>query len=141
MLSKEFFRKLAFNVVKKYKRHIWKGSKDVYGKNFRQYSTTYGKRKRLGDFKRQSAESRNKTAPILTGDLKNDFKLLKSSMFGFSIGWASQGAKVKWLKKNKRIITEDSQPLPKGLLRMIDKAIKTETEGQLPKDEVIRIGK
>ena len=140
MLSDAFFRKLGFDIVKKFKRHIWKGSKDVYGAKFKEYkSQSYKERKNAGKIKRQSAESRGSRAPIVTGDFKNDFKLLSSSSSGISLGWSAHGSKVKWLADNKRVVTADDQPLPDGLLRMIDSAIKKETERQLPKNEVVHI--
>ena len=140
MLSESFFRKLGFDIVKKFKRHIWRGSTDVYGAKFKSYtSQAYTKRKNAGEIKRQAAESRGSRAPIVTGDFKNDFKLLSASSAGITLGWAAQGSKVKWLAKNKRFVTADNQPLPDGLLRMIDKEIKKETERQLPKNEVIKI--
>ena len=140
MLSNTFFRKLGFDIVKKFKRHIWNGSTDVYGKKFKEYkSQSYKERKNAGKIKRQSAESRGSKAPIVTGDFKNDFKLLSSSSSGISLGWSAHGSKVKWLADNKRVVTADNQPLPDGLLRMIDKAVKKETERQLPKNQVINI--
>ena len=140
MYSRKFFRKLGIDLVKKYKKHIWDTSEDVYSKKFKTYkSKEYADLKNAGKLKRQSAESRGKLSPIVTGDFKNDFKLLKSSSSGFKLGWASHGSKVKWLAKKGRVVTDDKQPLPKKLLRMIDNEVKRETERQLPKDQVIRI--
>ena len=139
MYSAKFFRKLGFSLVKKYKKHIWDDAKDVKGARFKQYSKSYGDLKRSGKLSGQWAGSTGTTAPIVRGDFKNDFKLLKASSSGFKLGWSSHGSKVKWLAKKGRVVTDDKQPLPKKLLRIIDKEVKRETERQLPKDQVIRI--
>ena len=140
MLSNAFFRKLAFKVIKAYKKHIWADQKDVTGTKFKTYtSKTYEQRKKAGKIKRQSAESRGKTAPILTGDFKNDFKLLTLSSAGFTLGWASHGSKVNYLADNKRFVTKPTQPLPDDIQMRINRSVRKETERQLPQNKVIHI--
>ena len=42
MLDKKFFLKVGPNVRDRYRKHIFKDAKDVYGKPFEKYSTKYG---------------------------------------------------------------------------------------------------
>lgn len=140
MLSSSFFKQLAFKVIKSYKNHIWKDGKDVNDAKFKTYtSKAYAKRKNAGKLKRQSAESRGKTTPIVSGDFKNDFKLISASEKGFTLGWAAHGSKVNWLADNKRYMTKSNQPLPEEILDNIDKAVRKETERQIPKNKVVHI--
>ena len=141
MLSSNFFKTLAYKVIKAYKKQIWEAQEDVTGSKFRTYtSKTYKERKNAGKLKRQSAESRGKTAPIVTGDFKNDFKLLSASSTGFTLGWASHGNKVNWLADNDRYVTKDNQPLPADIQMMINRSVRKETErNHIPKNKVVRI--
>ena len=141
MLSSNFFKTLAYKVIKSYKKQIWSDQKDVTGTTFKKYtSKTYEQRKNAGKLKRQSAESKGKTAPIVTGDFKNDFKLLTTSSNGFTLGWAAHGSKVDWLADNKRYVTKSNQPLPNEIQDDIDRSVRKETERQyIPKNKVIHI--
>ena len=140
MQSSNFFKTLAYKVIKTYKNQIWNEAKDVTGAKFKRYtSKTYEQRKNAGKLKRQASESKGKTAPIVTGDFKNDFKLMNVSSTGFTLGWAAHGAKVNYLANNKRYVTKANQPMPEKILNDIDKSIKKETERQIPKDKVIHI--
>ncbi len=120
MLDKKFYTKLGANVRDKYRKHIFAKARDVYSRAFKGYTTEYGQRKKANKFKRQHGRSLNTKAPILTGDLLNDFGshfVVKNN--GVEIGWASQGAKVEWLKKLGRVLTTSNQPLPKGIIQYI----------------------
>ena len=152
-------QKLGDKIVKSYKKHIFDKAKDVKGKTFKQYSTnptkwasilarkterkkipkggiSYGKAKKMGILTRANPKSREGTAPILSGDFKGDFQTLKVARNRLSVGWAAHGSKVGYLKDMGRLVTTSTQPLPKHILKMIDKALKKETEGQLPKENV-----
>lgn len=140
MLDTKFFRQLSFKVIKLYKHHIWKAQKDVFDKKFKSYkSKSYERKKNKGDLRRQSAESKGKTAPIVSGDFKNDFKLIDVSSKGFTVGWAAHGSKVNWLADNKRYVTKSNQPLPEEILDEIDRSARIETERQIPKNKVVHI--
>ena len=67
MLDAKFFLDVGPEVVRKYREHITKDAKDVYGKKFKPYrSKTYEQRKRGNKFKGQAEDYANSTAPVLT---------------------------------------------------------------------------
>ena len=143
MFSAKFFRKLATNVRDKYRKHIFGKARDVHGRSFKGYSTQYAKRKRAGKIFRQDLTQTSTKAPIATGDLLNDFgSILDATKSGFTLGWASQGAKVKWLEKLGRDISTKDQPLPKGIINFITAKVSPELLKNLPKGKkTYRIGK
>ena len=49
MFSTKFFTKLGANVRDKYRKHIFAKARDVYGKSFKGYTSSYGARKRTGN--------------------------------------------------------------------------------------------
>ena len=115
MLDATFFRRVGPNVRDRYRDHIFKKAKDVYGKPFKKYSKKYGEKKRANTFKRQASQYANSNAPVLTSDLLRDYSLIKTSTDGFQIGWVSLGARVFWLAKLGRVLTHPNQALPKGV--------------------------
>ena len=120
MLDREFFTKLGANVRDKYRKHIFAKARDVYSKSFKGYTQDYKKYKSKGDNFRQMREYANTHAPVFTGDLLRDYGMIgKPTNTGFKIGWASQGAKIKWLKKLGRVLTSPEQPLPRGIIQYI----------------------
>ena len=124
MLDAKFFLDVGPEVVRKYREHITKDAKDVYGKKFKPYrSKTYEQRKRANKFKRQQGEYADSTAPVLTGELMIvDFGLMRTpNRKGFQMGWAVQGAKVKSLDKQGRVLTAPDQPLPKDEIKFLDR--------------------
>ena len=116
MLDSTFFRKIGPNVRDRYREHIFKDAKDVWGTKFKFYKEPYKTRKRSGKLKRQATQYANTTAPVLTSDLLRDYSLIKTMDSGFQIGWVTQGAKIKWLKDNGRFLTLRNKPLPTGVL-------------------------
>ena len=144
MLSKIFFEKLGANIRDKYRKHIFGKARDVYSRAFKGYTTEYKKHKSKGTNFRQDSRFANSNAPVFTGDLLNDFgSLLKATKNSLQIGWASQGAKVKWLSKMGRILTADNQPLPKGIIKYIESEVNKELKRTATKAKVVvhRIGK
>ena len=142
MLDTKFFIRVGANVRDKYRKHIFAKARDVYGKSFKGYSKEYGDAKRANKFKGQSGRSLNTNAPILTGALLNDFTLIKTMSNGFQLGWAAQGAKIKWLKKLGRVLTEPNQPLPKGIIQYISSEVRPYINKKLPKGKkTYRIGR
>ena len=72
----------------------------------------------------------------------NDFTLIKTMSNGFQLGWAAQGAKIKWLKKLGRVLTEPNQPLPKGIIQYISSEVRPYINKKLPKGKkTYRIGR
>ena len=120
MLDAKFFLKVGPNVRDRYRDHIFKKAKDVFGKSFKGYSKEYGIAKRANKFKRQARSYSNSTAPVLTSDLLRDFSLIRTSSGGFQLGWTTFGARVSQLAKRGRVLTTSSQPLPKAELRFLE---------------------
>ena len=121
MLDKKFFIKLGANVRDKYRKHIFAKARDVFGKSFKGYSKDYGEAKRGNKFKGQRSKFKGTTAPVLTGQLLNDFgSHFVPKQNGVELGWSVQGAKVKWLAKLGRVLTTPNQPLPKGIVKYIE---------------------
>ena len=121
MLDKMFFIKIGPNVRDRYRKHIFKDAKDVFGKPFKAYTSKYGQNKRANKFKRQASQYANSKAPVLTSDLLRDYSLIKTSTSGFQIGWITLGARVEALKKMGRVLTSKSQPMPDGVISYLSK--------------------
>ena len=142
MLDRKFFKSLSNAIRKDYVDHIFNKGKDVYGRSFKGYSKEYGIRKRANDFKRQSSAFANKTSPVLTGDFMNDAKP-SSTSGSASVKWAAYGSRVGSLAKMGRKVTDDRQPFPKKVIKMIDSRVDREIKKQFPKNKkvVIKIQK
>ena len=142
MLDRKFFRSLSNAIRKDYVDHIFNKGKDVYGRSFKGYSKEYGIRKRANEFKRQSSAFANKKSPVLTGDFMNDAKP-SSTSDSASVKWASFGSRIEHLSKMGRILTDDRQPFPKKVIKMIDSRVDREIKKQFPKNKkvVIKIKK
>ena len=143
MLDKKFFIKVGANTRDKYRKHIFAKARDVYGKAFKGYTSEYGKKKRANKFKEQHGRSLNTNAPILTGALLNDFgSHFKVSNTGFELGWAAQGAKIKWLKDMGRVLSTSNQPLPEKVIQYLSKESRLYINKKLPKGKkTYRIGR
>ena len=162
MLDNKFFRKIAAEVVKEYRKYIFdpagggKGAKQVDGKPYPNYSKkgenigwrtigegkktrsvfidSYANRKKTGNIKvgqkPQHQKFKDSKAPVLTGDLLNDYQFVKYLINGFSFGFPTQGAKVKQLAKMGRVISKENKALPdsvaKYLMDQADKYVKKE---------------
>ena len=114
MLDGTFFRTIGAIVRDRYRDHIFRKAKDVYGKKFSTtYSKGYAKRKKAGGVGFESGFPYN--SPVKSGDLYRNYSLIKISTDGFQIGWTSLGARVEHLEKNKRVLTAPNQPLPKSV--------------------------
>ena len=139
MLDYKFFSKVGPNVRDRYRNHIFRKAKDVYGNSFSSiYDKDYKSRKVAGKFKRFTrAEKIN--APVLTGDLLRDYSLIKTSTNGFQIGWIAQGAKIKWLANNRRYLTTKEDPLPKNIMDYLSKEACAYTKKK--SDKKLGIGK
>ena len=160
MLDKNFFRSLSNRIRKDYVEHIFEKGKDVFGKKFKPYSNnptkwasilarknergripregiSYGAAKRMGILKRQEGAS-NSTAPVLSGDFRNDAKP-SHTRNSASVKFAGHGGKVNYLAKMGRKVTDDRQPFPKGVINMIEREVKREVDSKFPKNKVVRI--
>tara|TARA_R100000742_G_C4266490_1_gene84598 strand:- start:136 stop:582 length:447 start_codon:yes stop_codon:yes gene_type:complete len=136
MLDNKFFRKIAAEVVKEYRKYIFdpagggSKAKQVDGKSYGQYTSQYNKAKKSKKIKRISSKFSQSNAPVLSGDLLNDFQFVKYLINGFTFGFPTQGAKVKQLAKLKRVISSESKPIPKPVekfvLKEADKYVRKE---------------
>lgn len=136
MLDNRFFKKIAAEVVMKYRKYIFdpagggKGAKQVDGKSYGQYTSQYNKAKKTGKIKRSASKFSQSNAPVLSGDLLKDFQGFKLTSGGFTFGTPTQGAKVKQLAKLDRVISSESKPIPKTVEKFIlneaDKYVKKE---------------
>ena len=137
-----FFRRLGANVRDRYRKHIFQDARDVFGKPFKSYSKEYGERKRAKSFKRQANNYANSKAPVLTSDLLRDFSLVRTSAGGFEIGWVTHGAKIKWLKKRGRVLTDSKQAFPKGIVEYMSKELTKQYKKENPnKTTIHNLGK
>ena len=124
MLDATFFRRVGPNVRDRYRDHIFKKAKDVYGKPFKKYSKKYGEKKRANTFKRQASQYANSNAPVLTSDLFKDFKgFIKPRHNGVQLGYPTMGGRVDRLRKagKKGTLTSTDKPLPDSVRNYITK--------------------
>ena len=133
MLSLKFMDKMSMKLRKLYDNHTFQRGKDVHGRHFKGYSEEYGKRKRANSFKNQSAEFANTTSPVLTGDLRGDSTEFATPT-SFGLRFASHGSKFKNLKKMGRVLSDTNQPLPKTIIKIIEKDVRREIAKQFPNE-------
>ena len=136
MLDLRFWQKINANVVARYRKAIFdpagggSGAKDVFGKPYPAYKSSYSVAKRTGKIKRQDEKFKGSTAPVLTGDLYKDFQLRKTGSSGFSFGTVAWGSTTKFLERNKRFIATEKKALPDKVATYImdqaDKYVKKE---------------
>ena len=126
MLDKKFWLDIGKNVVARYREFIFdnvgkgSGAKDVFGNPYPQYSKEYAIQKSTGKLKRQKASFKDSNAPVLSGDLFNDFKLRKTDSEGFTFGTTSWGGKVKNLERLGRVISSERKALPDKVVDYIE---------------------
>ena len=140
MISLEFMQKMSMKVRKLYENHTFTRGKDVYGKPFKAYSKEYGERKRANKFKRQSAQFASTTSPVLTGDLMGDSTEFATPT-AFGLRFAAHGAKFKHLKKNGRVLSDQRQPLPKTITKIILKDVSNEIAKEIEKEFPVKTTK
>lgn len=127
MLDNKFFRKISADVVMKYRKHIFdpagggSSAKQVDGKSYPSYSSGY--KKSTGNLKvygkPQDKKFKNSKAPVLTGDLYKDYGFQKYLSNGFSLGFKTEGAKVKRLAELGRVLSSERTPIPKSVQKFI----------------------
>tara|TARA_R100000808_G_C2137109_1_gene145289 strand:- start:1132 stop:1620 length:489 start_codon:yes stop_codon:yes gene_type:complete len=110
-------RLLAMKLAKCIYRQFTKQQLDVAGNSFKEYSKSYGKKKRAKKFDRQKNKFANTRAPVLTGafmeDLQDSGAKPKYDTWGFEIGWYTEGHKGIWLNNMGRLISTKRYPVPK----------------------------
>ncbi len=134
MLNKKFWYKAGPEVVAKFKKHIFMDAKDIDGNAFEGYSQEYGEAKRGNMLPRQSTEFSGSKAPVLTGDLISDWKMIQEpNNSGFSFGTVAHGGKVIGLAKLGRVISKESKALPKDVSKYLMDEAERYTQSELDK--------
>ena len=106
-------------------------------------SKSYENRKKANMLKRQDTSYSNSTAPVVSGDLKNDtnssFSVEENSIY---IGWTSHANKLDWLRDNKRILTSKQHPINPNVIKKVMPSFNKELKRRMPKGKhTITIGK
>ena len=145
----KFFTQLGKIVVKKHKSHIQNKKIDVRGKGFAPYTKAYERRKKNGNAVKSGQKQKSfSTTPdlTLTGDMFKSFKFLKSDSKGFKYGitdskqanklignqFGSFGKNIN--RSKKRLVSTESQPLPKDLQEMVMKEMSKQIVRQISKE-------
>ena len=122
MLNHKFFKEVGTQIREAYRTHIFTKALDVNDKPFAGYKEPYGSLKRAGKLSRQQRGFGKINSPIVSTDLLRDYgTVYKTSATGFQMGWSSQGEKVEWLRGMKRLLTTKEQPLPKTIVKLLDR--------------------
>ena len=145
MLDKTFFIKIGPNIRDRYRDHIFRNAKDIKGQKFSStYSAKYLSKKSAGGKGFIGGYPIN--APVASGQLLNDYSLIKTMSNGFQIGWTTFGARVEWLKRLGRVLSTPAKPLPDKVFKYLtteaNKYIKKKTKKIIPnKTTRFKIGK
>ena len=129
------YRKITFDVT---------NPKMADKRKFPKYtSKSYENRKKANMLKRQDTSYSNSTAPVVSGDLKNDtnssFSVEENSIY---IGWTSNANKLDWLRDNKRILTSKQHPINPNVIKKVMPSFNKELKRRMPKGKhTITIGK
>ncbi len=131
----QFWTKLAKEIIRKWKKHIFIDGLDVNGKPFRPYSPQYKKLKRELKFPRQDRAFKDrKPSLVLTGDMERDLKITgAATKKGVTIGWAAHGAKVRAANKSGRLVSTADKPFAKPILEYMEKQISNHIKKGLNK--------
>ena len=139
MLDKKFINKLALETRTLYRKLVFdpagggKGAKDVYGKDYKKYSSSYKTAKESGELKRQSGKFKDSQAPVLSGDLLNAFDTLKTDSTGFGFGAIGQRGKIKRLNSMGRAVSTNEKPVPDEVVKFIMKEMDKDVKGAFKK--------
>ena len=115
MFDKKFYTKTGPKIVNMYRKHIFLEGKDIDGKPFKPYKSSYAEAKQSGDLPRQASKFAMTTSPVLTSDLMRDFTMRKIGNTGFSFGTFAHGGKVLSLAKKGRHLSKDNRPITKEM--------------------------
>ena len=143
--TKQFWKGVGDEVADRVRVHTTKGGKDVEGRKFSPYSTTYKARKGLGKYKRQSSTS-TKVDLQLTGDMMRNLQTRGFTKDSVVVGWSGTNAqKIQWNADMGRVVTKPSMPVTKKIQRFIlkevDRFIEKNAEEATKKPINFKIGK
>jgi|FLOH01.1.fsa_nt_gi hypothetical protein len=141
MLDRAFWVTIGDKISTAWKKWTFVDGKDVYGKKFGKYSTSYSKAKKSGGLKRQATQYKNTTLPILTSDLRDDLKVVGTTNDSVQVGWVGFGERIEHLASMGRVISEDKQLIPKPIDDMFNEFVSKEIDKKLGPDEtkIIRV--
>jgi len=143
--TKQFWKKLGDETADRIRVHTTKGGKDVNGKGFSPYSTSYRARKASNKVKGQSSTSL-KPDLQLTGDMMRNLQTRGFSRDNVVVGWSGTNAqKIQWNDDMGRAVTSKQRPVSKGIERFIfkevDLAIARNAKEATSKPINLKIGK
>lgn len=143
--TKQFWKFVGDESADRIRVHTTKGGKDVEGRKFQPYSTSYKARKASGKFKNQSSTS-TKVDLQLTGDMMRNLQTRGFTKNNVIIGWRAENAqKIEWNADMGRTVTSNVRPVPKGVERFIlnevDKHINKNAREATRKPINLKIGK
>ena len=139
MLDKSFLNELGKDVRDMYRKLIFdpagggKGAKDVYGKDYKRYSSSYGAAKKTGALSEQHEKHKDSRSPVLTGQLMNSFDSVGSHSNGFGFGTTTQKGKVKKLSNMGRAVSTNEKPIPDEVAKFIMKEMTKDVKGAFKK--------
>ncbi len=143
--TKQFWKFVGDESADRIRVHTTKDGKDVQGRKFQPYSTSYKARKASGKFKRQSSTS-TKVDLQLTGDMMRNLQTRGFTKDNVIIGWSGTNAqKIQWNADMGRVVTKPSMPVTKGtqrfILKEVDRFIEKNAEEATKKPINFKIGK
>ena len=125
-----WWRALGSAVIRAIKE-LTDGGEGVDGK-FPAYTPDYRERKSTGHPKiRRQADFSSSPNLRLTGDMMNDLQQTEVSGDGVTIGWPSQGGKMKYNAEMGRAISTKEKPLAPSVALMVEKRYKQEIDRRL----------
>ena len=145
---------IGVKMVALFNKHVFQNGLDVDGSKFKDYSTrgskwvmigikkefrkeapkggySYAHAKANKMFRRQDDSIANKTAPVLTGDLRNDFDVQSTSNNGFKFGTLTKGAVVQGLANKGRKISTSVKAVPDKVAKAVRPLIQKQIEKKL----------
>ena len=127
MLDAKFFQKVGPDIAACYRRYIFgsadggKSARDIFGKNYKNYSTEYSETKKTGGMFRQASQFKDSNAPVLSSDLLRDMRFYGTFTGGFGFGALAARGKINHLAKMGRVIATEQKALPDKCAKMIMK--------------------
>ena len=142
--TKQFWKGVGDEVADRIRVHTTKGGKDVFNKNFIQYSTGYAERK--PKLFRGGTNFGSKVNLTLSGDMMNNLQTRGFTKDSVIVGWSGTNAqKIQWNADMGRVVTKSSMPVTKGIQRFIlkevDRFIEKNAEQATKKPINFKIGK
>lgn len=142
--KRSFWKAIGDEVADRIRVHTTKGGKDVFNKNFKQYSKGYAERK--PKIARGGQNFGSKVNLQLSGDMMRNLQTRGFTNESVVIGWSGvEAQKIGWNSEMGRSVTTRSKPVSSGVLRFvlkeIDRQIEKNIKRQTSKPINYKIGK